>query len=81
MERLTQKLQIQKRRLANYLENSFNGIFNIFHRSGPRAPDPDSDPETGSTSLFKTFYRQFCAVPTCLFTRCTRGPEMCSAKL
>ena len=40
MERLTQKLKIQKRGLANYIENLFNGILNIFHRSGPRAPDP-----------------------------------------
>ena len=50
MDRLTQKIKIQKRRLANYLENSFNGILNIFHRSGPRAPD--LDPEAGSISLF-----------------------------
>ena len=51
MERLTQKIKNTKRRLANDLENSFTGILNIFHRSGPRAPDPNSDPETGSTSL------------------------------
>ena len=51
----TKKIKkIRKRRLANYLENSFNGILIIFHRLGPRAPDPDSDPETGSTSLLKT---------------------------
>ena len=37
--------------LASYLENSFNGILNIFHRSGPRASD--QDPETGSTSLIR----------------------------
>ena len=45
MERLSQKIKIQKRELANYLENVFNGILNIFHRSGPRAPDP----KTGSS--------------------------------
>ena len=50
MERLTQKkLEIQKRGL----ENLFNGItiLNIFHRSGPKAPDPD----TGSSSLDKSY--------------------------
>ena len=50
MERLTQKMKNTKRRLANYPENSFNGILNIFHRSEPRAPDP----ETGSKSLHKS---------------------------
>ena len=39
---------MQKRGLANYLENLFDGILNIFHRSGPRAPDPYPDPEAGS---------------------------------
>ena len=43
MDHLTQKIKNTK----NYIENSFNVILNIFHRSGPRAPDP----ETGSTSL------------------------------
>ena len=52
MERLTQKLKIQKRGLANYLENFFDGILNIFDRSGPRAPDPD----TGSSSLRKRIF-------------------------
>ena len=51
MERLTQK-KIQKRVLANYLENLFNGILNIFYRSWPKAPDPYPDPENGSSSLF-----------------------------
>ena len=44
---LTQNIKSTKKRLANYLENSFNGILNIFHRTGLRAPDPD----TGSTPL------------------------------
>ena len=35
---------MQKRGLANYLENLLNSILNIFHRSGPRAPDPKPDP-------------------------------------
>ena len=43
---------MQKRRLANYLENSFNGILNIFHRLGPRAPYPD--PETVYATLEMT---------------------------
>ena len=52
MERLTQKItNTKKRGLKNYLENLFNGILSIIHRSGPRAPDPYSDPETGSSSL------------------------------
>ena len=38
------KLKIQKRGLANYLENLLNGILNISHRSGPRAKDPYPDP-------------------------------------
>ena len=39
MERLTQKIRnTKKRRLAKYLEILLNGILNIFHRSGPRAP-------------------------------------------
>ena len=46
MKRLTLKMRMQKK-LANYLENLFNGILKIFHRSGPRAPDP----ETGSATL------------------------------
>ena len=50
IESLTQKIKIQKRVLANYLEN-FYGILNIFHRSGPTAPDPYPDPNTGSSSL------------------------------
>ena len=49
MERLTKK--IQKTGLTNYLENLLNGILNIFHRSGQRAPDPYPDPKTGSSSL------------------------------
>ena len=51
MEGMTQKFKIQKRGLSNYLENLFNGILNIFHSSGPRAPNPYPDPETGSSSL------------------------------
>ena len=49
MERLIQKLRIQKRRIADNLENSFNDVLNIFQRSGPRAPDPD--PETKSAVI------------------------------
>ena len=51
MERLTQRIKNTKRGLANYLENLLNGILNIFHRSGPRAPDPYPDPKTGFSSL------------------------------
>ena len=47
MERLTQKLRIQKRTPINYLENLFNGVLNIFHGSGPR----DLDPYQGSGTL------------------------------
>ena len=46
MERLTQKNKNTKRRLANYLKISFDGILNIRHRSGPRAPDPKTDSAT-----------------------------------
>ena len=54
MERLTQKIKNTKKRgLANYLENLFNGILNIFLWSGPRAPDPYPDPKTGSSSLLQ----------------------------
>ena len=48
MARLTQKIKNTKK---GNLENLFNGILNIFHRSGPRALDPYPDPDTGSTSL------------------------------
>ena len=51
MERLTQKIKNKnKRGLANYLENLLNGVLNIFHRSGPRDPDPYPDPITRSSS-------------------------------
>ena len=37
--------------MLSYLEKSFNGILNIFHRSGTRALD--RYPETGSVTLTK----------------------------
>ena len=52
MERLAQKLKLQKKRTCKLSRQPFNGILNIFHRSGPRAPDPYPDPKTGSSSLF-----------------------------
>ena len=51
MERLTQKIKNTKGGLANYLENLLIGILNIFHRPGPRAPDPYPDPKIGTSSL------------------------------
>ena len=58
MERLTQKLKIQKRELSICLENLFNGNLNIFHRSGPKAPDTYPHPETCIRILLSTFLNE-----------------------
>ena len=56
MGRITPTVRIQKRKHENFLENSFNGNLNIFHRSRPKAPDPF--PVLGNGSATLIFYMQ-----------------------
>ena len=39
MTRLTQKIKITKKKTCKLPRKSFNAILNIYHSSGPRAPD------------------------------------------
>ena len=55
MEPQTKK-RIYKGRLAIYQEYSFNGILDIFHRSGLRASDPY--PDTGAATLLTTINKK-----------------------